>query len=170
MVRSSNRPSDDHAEQDDDNINVPLANNDIQGNGEQVYEASGLEGAIGFSDPSLEQNNPQIEISNGTHHEDSAYYRRRHSSAELYRYDIPQSTYRRSDNMEIRGNDISHSGDGLQHNHHDILYTLPQNVPAETAMIGVELYIDFLRDEIRRHNLQEPRCLTSQNAINPLQR
>lgn len=47
-------------------------------------------------------------------------------------------------------------------------YIYPPGIPRETVIVGSQLYIQFLYDEIQRLNLQAPECLNLDRANPPL--
>jgi len=53
------------------------------------------------------------------------------------------------------------------HNHFATRYVYPPGIPRETVIVGSQLYIRFLCDEIRRLNLQPPECLDPTYANPP---
>jgi hypothetical protein len=54
------------------------------------------------------------------------------------------------------------------HNHFAAQYIYPPGIPRTTVIVGSQLYIQFLYDEIRRLNLQAPECLDPNRANPPL--
>lgn len=53
------------------------------------------------------------------------------------------------------------------HNHFATRYIYPPGIPPETVIVGSQLYIRFLYDEICRLNLQAPECLDPNRADPP---
>lgn len=54
------------------------------------------------------------------------------------------------------------------HNHFAAQYIYPPGIPPATVIVGSQLYIRFLYDEIQRLNLQAPECLDPNRANPPL--
>lgn len=56
------------------------------------------------------------------------------------------------------------------HNHFTAQYIYPPGIPPATVIVGSRLYVQFLRDEIQRNNLQAPECLDPDRANPPVPR
>ncbi|KDR13623.1 uncharacterized protein LOC110835244 [Zootermopsis nevadensis] len=156
-----------------------------------------LEGAVGYSPNARaipEFNNMHAERRqsywegySGSVAENRSLCQRRHSSGELSGRRWPYENYvgqslsnqfgpgeRRASTQlgphERRSSNSWNITEILNHNHNQFAaqYVYPPGIPRETVLLGSQLYIRFLYDEILRLNLQAPEYLNPNNADPPL--
>ncbi|PSN40026.1 hypothetical protein C0J52_19002 [Blattella germanica] len=137
-----------------------------------LYEDN-IEGAVGYSRMEPVIIPPELGV-NFRGNQQEANHFRRHSSEEIYNHNRSQPfqlNHSQSDLFEWQQR-RSPERRGSNHDQHDINYDYTENnrVPPEAREIGVDLYLAFLQEEIRRRNLHEPEVFGHRNNNSFIQR